>query len=378
MPRYCSHCILPDTRPGVRLDERGVCGGCRSALRRREIDWDARGEAFRELATKAKARGARYDCVVPVSGGKDSFWQVVTCLEHGLHPLCVHYVAPRRNAIGEANLRKLAELGVDVLEFRPNPHVERAFVAKAFRTRAISGLVTHMAIFALPSQVAARHGIPLVVYGENSAIEYGTEDERLAGSRMDRAWLTRFGVTGGTTAEDWIDGELTRDALAPYAFPSDAELAAHDVQVIFLGWFFPWDPRRSLEIATAHGFRARADGPLVGHYDFANIDDDLLGVHHHAKWPKFGITRSWDTLSMEIRHGRLSREQAIERLRARGEETPWRSIEQFCEYTGIPRREYFDVLERFRNREIWSRSGGRWRIEGFLVPDFEWPADVVA
>ncbi len=331
--------------------------------------------AFEELADDAKSRATTYDCVIPISGGKDSYWQVVTCLEHGLRPLGVTYVYPGRSAPGKRNLQRLVELGLDHLELCVNPDVERRFIAKAFHTTGTSGLVAHMAIYAWPLQVAVAYGAPLVVYGENSAFEYGTEDDSLIGASVDRKWLARFGVTGDTTAEDWMDDELSARDLVPFRRPSDDEIAARGLKAVFLGHFFPWDPERSLEIARRHGFEARAEGPRVGHYDYVNIDDDMIGVHHHPKWHKFGITRSWDTVSMEIRAGRMTREDAIEVLREHGAETPWPDIEVFCDYVGVSESQYFATLERFRNREIWSRRDGRWVIDGFLIPDFTWPDD---
>ncbi len=375
MPHYCRRCILPDTRPGVRLDRDGVCLGCRNAEAKSAIDWPGRAEEFRDLVADARSRGAQYDCVIPVSGGKDSFWQVVTCLEHGLRPLCITYVYPGRSALGERNLRALIALGVDHRELRLDPEIERAFIDKTFRATGISGLVSHMAIYSYPIQVAASERIPLVVYGENSAFEYGTEDETLTGASVDRRWLERFGVTNGTTVEDWYDDVLVPEKLAPLVLPGDAELAAGGIRVVFLGYFQRWDPERSRALATRHGFTARAAGARVGHYDFVNIDDDMIGVHHHAKWYKFGITRTWDTLSMEIRAGRLTREQAIRHLLERGDETPWDDIRLFCDYLRIDQREYFAILERFRNLDLWSRRDHRWRIDDFLIPDFEWPAD---
>ena len=375
MPRYCQSCILPETRPGVSLDPEGVCRGCRNVRRKPEIDWDGRAALFRQVAAHARDRARSYDCIIPVSGGKDSYWQVVTCLEHGLRPLCVTYVYPGRNRLGEENLRRLIALGVDHVEFRLNPRVERAFIEKTFRTMGISGLVTNMAIFTVPVRIAVAYDVPLVIYGENSAFEYGTRDESLTGARMDRRWLKSFGVSAGTTAEDWIDDELSRDALAPFILPSDEVLEAKSIHVIFLGYYFPWDPENSRRIAVSHGFKARAEGPRVGHYDYVNIDDDMIGVHHHPKWHKFGITRTWDTLSMEIRQGRLEREKAMAFVSKRGDETPWDDIRLFCDYLGMPVREYFAILEGFRNRDLWSRRGGRWMIEEFLIPDFPWPAD---
>jgi N-acetyl sugar amidotransferase len=375
MPRYCTRCVLPDTRPGVCLDDEGVCNGCRNAEAKHVLDWAARARAFRELARRARSSRRPYDCVIPVSGGKDSFWQVVTCLEHELHPLCVTYANPGRTELGERNLRRLVELGVDHLELRVNPVVERAFIRKSFTATATSGLAAHMAIYAWPLQVAVAHDIPLVVYGENSAFEYGTDDATLTGARVDRRWLARFGVTNGTTAADWVDDELTATRLAPFFLPSEDELADAGIDAIFLGYYFPWDPEHSFAVARERGFEARAEGPRVGHYDYVNIDDDMIGVHHHAKWFKFGITRSWDTLSMEIRFGRMTRARAIELLRERGDETPWPDIDAFCTYLGITNAAYFAVLERFRNRELWARrDDGVWIIDGFLVPDYEWSA----
>jgi N-acetyl sugar amidotransferase len=375
MPRYCQRCILPDTRPGVLLDESGICTGCRHAETKDRIDWDARAGAFREVADRAAARATSYDCVIPVSGGKDSYWQVTTCLEHGLVPLCVSYVYPKRTALGEQNLRTLAALGVDHLELRPDPGLERAFVEKAFRRTGISGLVSHMAIYSWPLQVAVAQDIPLVVYGENAAFEYGSEDESLTGHQVDERWLRTFGVTNGTTAADWVDAVLTRKKLSAYFAPDPATLREKDVRAVFLGYYFRWDPENSRRIAVARGFSPRPGGARVGHYDFVNIDDDLIGVHHHPKWHKFGITRTWDTLSMEIRAGRLTRDEAIETLKRRGDETPWADIELFCEYLGVSQAEYFRILEGFRNHDLWTRRNGRWVIDDFLVPDFPWPAD---
>ena len=375
MPAYCRNCILPDTRPGVRLDENGVCYGCRNNQAKAAVDWDERAAAFRRIAEDAKRRSHGYDCVIPVSGGKDSFWQVVTCLELGLKPLCMTYAVAGRTALGEANLKELIKLGVDHFDFTVNPKVERRFIEKAFRKTAISGLTLHMGIYSAPINLAVRYDIPLVIYVENSAVDFGTEDESLTGAVVDRRWLQTFGVTNGTIAADWVDEELSAADLIGFTLPSEEILEAKGVQAIFMGWYFPWNPENSYRIASAHGFRAREEGARVGHLDYVNIDDDFIAVHHHPKWHKFGITRSWDTLSIEIRHGRMTRDEAIEELRQLGDETPWDDIKLFCDYLGISRQEYFRILESFRNSEIWTRRDGRWLIEDFLVPDFPWPED---
>lgn len=377
MPRYCQHCILPDTRPGVSIGQDGICNGCRNVGAKPVIDWAARQAAFRQAVEGAKAHGAKYDCVIPVSGGKDSYWQVVTCLDYGLHPLCVTYACPGRTQHGEKNLRNLVKIGVDHIDFHVNPRVERRFIYKAFCRTGIPGLVTHMALWAIPVNLAVAYNVPLVIFGENTGFEYGSEDESLIGANLDGRWLKTFGVTDGTTAEDWVDDETTRRDLTPFFFPGDEMLRTAGIRCLFLGYYFPWDVTTSLKTAQRYGFKPRPEGARVGHYDFVNIDDDFIAVHHHPKWHKYGITRSWDNLSIEIRTGRMTRQDAVEILRNRGDETPWDDIRLFCNYLGIPVSEYFRVVESFRNRDIWTRQDGKWVIPGFLIPEFPWPEDPV-
>jgi len=370
--RYCVRCVTPSTRPNVAIGPDGVCSPCRSHARRPAIDWAARERAFREVVADAKARSRGFDCVVPVSGGKDSTWQVVKCLEYGLHPLAVTWKPPARTEIGARNLANLVSLGVHHVDYQVNPKVERKFLYQALVRYGATAIPMHMAMFSIPLTIAVRFDIPLVVWGENSAVEYGEGDEGLGGSRMDARWLRTYGVTHGTTARDWVSGELTERELTPYFGPDEAELEAKGFLAIFLGHYFPWDPQTSLEVALAHGFQPRKEGPQTGYYDYADIDDEFISIHHWLKWYKFGFTRTFDHLSLEIRHGRMTRDEAIGILRGRGDETPREDIERFCEFVGITPGHFFEVAERFRNPEIWVRCNGMWMIERFLVPDWRW------
>jgi N-acetyl sugar amidotransferase len=364
--------VLPDTRPNLAIGPDGICNACAAHGTKRNIDWAARRAAFLQLAAAAKAqRRGGYHCLIPVSGGKDSTWQVVTCLEHGLKPLCVSWRPPGRTAIGDANLHNLVALGVDHIDCSISPEVERRFMLKAIERRGAPAIPMHMAIFNLPLTIAVRFGIPLVVWGENSAFEYGSLDEESRGFALDEAWFRRFGVTAGTVAVDWVDGDLSADDLIPYRGPSAAELAAAGTRAVFLGYYFPWDPETSLAVATAHGFR-RAATAKTGLYDYADIDDDFISVHHWFKWYKFGFTRLFDNLSIEIRNRRATREAAVALIRERGDDTPLADIDALCAFVGIGRGRFFDIAERFRNPAIWKRRGDCWTIPDFLVPDWKW------
>jgi len=327
---------------------------------------------FRDLAQGAIALGRRYDCLIPVSGGKDSTWQVVTCLEHGLNPLAFSWKPPGRTTIGALNLANLISLGVDHLDLTIDPRVERALTRAAFLRFGAAGLPFHMAMFSSTHPLAAGFDVPLVVWGENSAVEYAGEDDSALAPRLNAAWLSRFGVTHGTAAPDWVSGDLSERDLAPYRGIPDEELERKKIRVVFLGDFFRWDPARTLRVAQEHGFRARPEGPVTGIHDHADIDDEFISIHHHLKWFKYGFTRSFDNLSIEIRNGRLGRDRAVEIIRELGDETPYGDIARFCEYTALMKDEFNAVCERFRDLSVWSRRDGRWVIEGFIVPDRVW------
>jgi N-acetyl sugar amidotransferase len=369
--RYCTHCILPETRPNIAFDAAGRCNAA-TLEEKRAIDWSARADAFGRLVAEAKARGASWDCVIPVSGGKDSTWQVVTCLEHGLRPLAVTWRTPGRTPVGRRNLDNLIGLGVDHIDFTINPRVERAFMRLALQRIGQPATPMHMALFAIPLTVAVRYRVPLVVFGENSAFEYGGAARLRAAHELSSEWLDRFGVTGGTRAEDWIGAELSAGDLAPYRAPSATELQQAGVRPIFLGSYFLWDPELTRRVAAAHGFAAEAAGPRTGLWNFADIDDEFIAVHHYLKWPKFGLTRLMDNLALEIRHGRLGRDEAIEIMRDRGDPTPHADIAGYCRYLDMTVDEFHRIAERFRDREIWVRRDGVWMIDGFIVSDWTW------
>jgi N-acetyl sugar amidotransferase len=354
------------------LNADGVCDACASSRAKAEVDWEAREKDFRQVVANAKARSRGYDCLIPVSGGKDSTWQVVRCLEHGLNPLAVTWKTPARTPIGQANLDNLVSLGVDHIDYQVNPKVERKFLLAALEKYGSTAVPMHMALFNIPLRIASRFDIPLVVYGENSAAEYGGRDEAQKGFKLDRAWLRRFGVTHGTTAADWVGPLLSEKEMTPYFGPDDSELEAKGIAAVFLGHYFPWDPVTSLEWARRHGFRPRAEGPKTGYYDFADIDDDFISIHHFVKWYKFGFTRLWDNLSLEIRNGRMTRERAAAIIAERGDETPREDIAKFCAFTGITEARFFAIVETFRNPAVWKREGGAWKIPGFLIPDWRW------
>jgi N-acetyl sugar amidotransferase len=372
--KYCKRCITPDSRPNIRLDKDGICGACRNFETRKAIDWSAREESFRELAAHAKEsnRGS-YDCMIPVSGGKDSTWQIVKCLSYGLRILAYTWRPPGRTALGQANLDNLIRLGVDHVDYSVNPGIEKRYTLASFRKYGTNAIPMHFGIYSVPLRLAVQMGIPLIIYGENSAFEYGNPEDARVGYKIDENWLHKYGVTNGTTIKDWIGVEgLTERDLASYSSPALNDVEHAGVRAVFLGYYFPWDPQMSLEVAMAHGFKSDSAGPRTGYYNFADIDDDFISIHHWMKWYKFGFTRLFDNLSLEIRNGRMRRERAVEIIAEYGDQTPYGDIEKLCAYMGITTAHFFEIAETFRGSNVWQKRDSKWVIDGFLVRDWKW------
>lgn len=369
--KYCRSCILPDTRPNLVIEDDGVCNACRSHSTRPAIDWESRQDLFADVVANAKAHSGGYDCLIPVSGGKDSTWQVVKCLEYGLNPLAVTWKTPARTEIGQRNLDNLIRLGVDHIDYQVNPQVEKRFMLQAYERFGSTAVPMHLALFNIPLTIAARFDIPLIIWGENSAFEYGGEEDERKGFQLDARWLRKFGVTHGTTAEDWVGDQLSQRDLTPYFGPSDNELAERGVLAVFLGYYFPWDPKETVRVAKQNGFQ-EATAARTGYYTYADIDDDFISIHHYLKWHKFGFTRTFDNLSLEIRNGRITREEAIETIRELGPQTPVGDIEAVSQFMEISVARFHEIAETFRDHDIWKVRDGCWRLDDFLIADWNW------
>lgn len=371
--RYCQNCVLPDTRPNIRIEADGICNACHASREKQEvIDWAARQQEFETLLADIRTHGMDYDCIVPVSGGKDSTAQVVKCLEYGLRVLAVTWRTPARTLLGQQNLENLMRLGVDHIDYTINPEIERRFMLKTLVQKGDTAIPMHLALFSIPLRLAVQMRIPLVLWGESPHMEYGgTADERRR-NMLDLHWLKTHGILHGTSAEDWLGGDLSPQDLAAYRLPAEATFASSGVHSVFMGYFFPWDPEISLKTALAHGFQVRQEGAKVGYYNYADIDCDFISVHHHFKWLKFGITRLFDNLALEIRAGRMTRAEAIQIIRERGDQTPHEDIAKLCDFLQITPARYREIEESFRNQTVWQFVDGSWQIPDFLISDWKW------
>jgi len=368
--RYCTRCVMPDTKPGLVLDEKGVCGACKSYEKRKEINWNLRLEELKKILERYKSKdGSHWDCIVPVSGGKDSTTQVIRMLQLGMNPLCVTATTCDLSDIGRKNIQNIKNLGVDYVEFSPNPVIRRKLNRIGLSQVGDISWPEHAGIFTIPVRAAVQYGVPLIIWGENSQNEYGGPAQASDNNTLDRKWLEEFGGLLGLKVSDLIgmDG-IEKKHLIPYSYPEDNDLKRVGVTGLFLGYYIPWDGYSNALIAQANGFITydkTVEGSVV---NYENLDNYQTGIHDYFKFLKFGFGRATDIACLHLRRGRITRKDAIEMVNKHDGKFVWeylgKPLEKILEPLDITVDEFIKICDRFTNKKIFKTDD-----KGNLVKD---------
>jgi len=372
--RYCTKCVMPNSRPNLTFDKEGVCSACEGAEEKKKvINWKQREKDLRYLFDKFRSKDkTNYDCIVPVSGGKDSIYQVHMAKKvFNMNPLCITFRTDARTKFGEHNIQALREIGVDHIDFTPNPIAIRKLRLKTFKEVGDCSIADHLCWWSIMPYFAIKLNIPLVIWGENADMEYGGTKDLRNVARLNREFLKNQNILKGKAIEDWCDDDLKLEDLKCYIYPSDEELNKIDYTPIFLGYYIPWDAKHNLEVAKKYGFKLREKGPIMGLYNYADLDCMYIVIHHYFKWIKYGFNRVTDNACNEIRKGRMTREEAIKLVRKRdGIKPPKEFIKHFCKHVDISWNEFWEIVEKFRNKAIWKKDeNSEWYINGWIGGD---------
>ena len=364
MIKYCRHCVYPETKPDLSLDENGICDACRFVDVKDTTNWDLRRKELAEIFEKFKNKdGSNYDCVIPVSGGKDSTFQAyVVKEEFGLNPLCVSYPLPEFTDLGRKNLENLKKLGVDCLEFTPNPEICKKMQKIALIEFGDAQWPEHFGIFTVPVQVAVRYNIPLIVWGENSQAEYGGPLKDMENKHLDNKWCEKYGTRVGGQSSSFVGPEvmlkhgIDRKFLNPYIYPSDEEIKRVGVTGIFLGYFLRWNIKEQLKKVRDLGFTLH-DGPSEGTFtNYENLDNKIQGIHDYFKWLKFGYGRATDNASIQIRQNWINREEAMKLVKEHEGKLPEKYLDEFLKQWDMSRDEFLQITEKFTNKELFKKD----------------------
>ena len=348
--RRCTQCALPETHESITFDADGVCNVCRQVeYKQQSIDWADRQGELDALIETYRGKHA-YDCIVPFSGGKDSaftLWYLVK--EKGLKPLVVSFDHGfyRPNHLENVE-RTIKTLGVDYLRFRPNWAVVQRLMLEALERKGDFCWHCHTGIFSYPMQIAVKFDVPLLFWGEPSA-EYTSYYGYDSGvEEVDERRFNRF-VNLGITAEDMV-GMLGSDIdmrdLEPFAYPKLKEMRRVGVRSVCLGSFIPWDVKQHVAIIKRDlDWREDVVEGVPSEYGYEKIECAMQGVRDYIKYLKRGYGRTAHLISIDIRNGRIGREEGARLIAEHDGKRP-ASLDVFLEYVGIDEVRFMEIVSK--------------------------------
>ena len=378
--KYCKKCLQPNTRPGILFDENGVCYACLYEESKKKINWDQRFIQLKQITDEAKEKtkknGSIYDCVIGVSGGKDSTFQAVYCKEKlGLHPLLINCVPDEITEIGRKNIENLNTLGFDIISIRLNPNVAKKLARKSFFEQGNIVSASEYCLWASAYIMADKFNIPLIIQGENAALTLGAA---LNQEQSDDAFsVVQLNTLNGFKSDDLIDEKIgvTKDDLYFYSLPDIKKMQEKGIRAIFLQYYTKeWSQVNNADFSVARGLVGRTDDlHNLGRYRrYTGLDSDLIMPNQMIKYLKFGFGFATDEVGYDIREGRLSREDAKWYVNEYDGKCGEKYIQLACEYLSITEEEFWENVDKYVNKELFERKTDRgWNPKFKVGIDFD-------
>ncbi len=362
--RYCKKCVMPDTRPGILFDEEGVCQACRAEEQKNTTNWKKRSEELEALCNKYRSNDSKnYDCIIAVSGGKDSHFQTHIMKEQlGMNPLLVSVEDnfPMTDA-GLHNIKNISEeFGCDIISMKPNIRVQKKIMRKTFEKYGKPTWYIDRLIYTYPLHMAVRFKIPLLVYGENINYEYGGAQRVETYSARDQI---ENGVASSIPYSELLDDEISMNDLILCEPPTPAQMKTIDP--IYLSYFVRWSSWNNYQFAKKRGFQDLSHEWKRQHHieDFDQVDSRAYMVHPWLKYPKFGHASATDYASKFIRYGLISRKEAVDLVRKHDHNLDSLAIKDFCDFLGYSVREFWEIVDKFYNRALFEKVDGVWKLK---------------
>jgi len=370
--KYCNRCLQPDTRPNTIFTDTGICPACDYFDRLKNVDWKERFSLLEKLLAQFPRKSNQYfDCIIGVSGGKDSTRQALWARDKlGLKPLlvCLSYPPQQVTERGVANISNLIELGFDVLISAPAPGIWQSLVKKSFDQFTNWAKSTELALFSSVPQIAIRYKIPLIFWGENPGLQVG--DLKTLGRHGYDGNNLRFMNTLSGGGSDWmIEAGINLKEIIPYQYPTSEDFDTHSLQIVYLGWFLgDWSNINNGMYACSNGLEIREDhvkntGDLFG---ITSLDEDWVTLNQMIKYYKFGFGRVTDYVNEEIRLGRLTRDQGIELVEKYDDSCSDEYINSFCSYINISTEQFWEKVFASLNRDLFEI-----KFDGSISPKFK-------
>ncbi len=398
---YCRKCVISNQRPNsaveyehkkdsakatIHFDSEGVCDACRVAeVKHQEIDWEERERQLVELCDKFRSRNGQYDCILPGSGGKDSFFASHILKEkYGMHPLTVTWAPHIYTEWGRANFDAWIHAGHDNYTMTPNGQVHRLLTRLAVENLFHPFQAFMFGQKALAPKMAALFKIPLVFYGENEA-EYGNPKSDMSSAQRDWSYFTsddqnQIHLGGVSVAELKESFGICQQDLIPYLPADPQSLKENQTEVHYLGYYLKWHPQSCYYYSVEHGgFQASPERTPGTYSKYNSIDDRIDDFHYYTTGVKFGLGRASYDAAQEIRSGDINRDEGVALVKRFDHEFPERFAEEIFRYLSIDKKDfpiasqqfehpgfntdYFHTLaDSFRSPHLWQWSDDNWQL----------------
>lgn len=364
---WCSSCLTMSTRPRITFDAKGRCNACVWTETKKNIDWDVRLKELEKLLEKHRRNDGQFDCMVPVSGGKDGSY-VAYNLKHkyGMNPLCLTVTPALPLSLGDQNLRAFVESGYNHISINADHEAMRVLNKTGFIEMGFPYYGWLIAIHTAVIRAAAGFGIDLIFYGEDGEVEYGGSTETSKNPIYDVHYQKKVYLEGGYEKVLAASG-LTDNELYFFRFPSDDKLRAHPIQLTHWSYFENWDPYGNYLVAKEHcGLKEAEDSNAGTFTNFSQNDQSLYALHTYLMYLKFGFGRANQDACIEVRRGAMDRQQAVNLVRLYDGHYPEEYMDQYLNYYQMTQNEFDAVLDRYANRDLFEKVDGSWKPK-FIV-----------
>ena len=344
--QYCVRCCLPETVEGITFDRRGICAGCNSSEQKMAINWEDRFETLRSLADKYKlSANSSYDCIVPISGGKDSCYQLYVVKNIlGLNPLAVTFSHMWYSSVGKYNLENaLEKFDVDHFMYSPKRSLVNRLARKSLCLIGDSCWHCHAGVGAFPLHVAVKFGIKLLIWGE-SAAENGTKADYKNPIKFDHSYFEK--ISAKVPVERVIDNDIRSEEVSLFRIPDKKEILDAEIEGIHLGDYLFWDDERFVDFLKRE-IDWREDKVEGTYKGYKSVECRMAGVHDYMKYKKRGFGRATDNATRDVRAGILTREEGFELIQTHDAMRP-DALDYYMEITGLSEEEIESELRSKR------------------------------
>lgn len=365
---FCKSCTFPSSSATpLEINEDGICSGCLTNKEKTEINWNRRKVLFESLIDDYKSKDNYYDCIIPVSGGKDSYWQIHKIKEYGLNPLLVTYHANNYSETGMENLMNMREVfNADHLFFTPRIDTLKKMNRICQQLMGDMNWHAHAGIVTYPIKVAVEKRIPLMIWGEHGFMDLGGMHsykdfiEFTYRSRHEH-YLRGYEWYDIMKASKEYKDEITERELIPWKYPTDDQIEDVGVRGIYISNFFKWEANEHGPLMIEkYGFKESKEPFERTYRRMSNLDDiHENGIHDYMKWVKFGYGRATDHTTKDLRAGLISRERAITEVLNR-DHIKSKDLKRWLLYVGWTEAHFDQVADTFRDPLVWWIRNNKW------------------